>query len=156
MSADQKNGPDGPIRPYQSGDEDAYINMWLQSTIPGQSFLPEQHWRDMEPDVRGLLRQFDTWVIDGDHGVVAALSLIDDLIGGLFVHPQHQGSGLGTRLVEHARSLRDPLYVEVFEANERAIEFYRRLSFHEHESHVDPDSGLELLTLKMHESDRSS
>lgn len=138
-----------PIRVYQAADEDAVIRVWLASTIAGQSFLPENHWREMEPDIRALLATAEVWVIDGEEEIIAFVSLLDDLIGGLFTHPDHQSSGLGAAMVAHARTLHDPLFVEVFEANERALKFYRRCGFEEHETHIDKGSGLSQLILKM-------
>jgi putative acetyltransferase len=73
--------------------------------------------------------------------VVAFMSIIDDLIGGLFTHPDHQGKGYGRVLVEHARLLIDPIYVEVFEANVKAIGFYRSCGFVDHEARIDQSQG---------------
>ncbi len=69
------------------------------------------------------------------------MSLLGNLIGGLFTHPDHQGRGHGRALVEHARERYDPVFVEVFAANEKAIRFYRRCGFVDHERRVDEESG---------------
>jgi putative acetyltransferase len=142
------------IRRLHSGEVDALVDVWLASTIPGQSFLPEAHWRAMEGKVRDqLLPIAETWVVEKwDMEMVAFMSIIDDLIGGLFTHPDHQGEGHGRALVEHARLLHDPLFVEVFEANERAIAFYRSCGFVDHEGRVDEESGLPLLILRLEEA----
>ena len=137
------------IRPYDPTDEEAVIRVWLESTIPGQSFLPERHWREMEDDIRHLLRQAEVWVVETDGAIRAFMAILDDLIGGLFTDPDHQSRGLGAALVEHARSLHNPLFVEVFEANERALTFYRRCGFEDHSTHVDAGSGLLQLLLRM-------
>ena len=87
----------------------------------------------MEPEIRGLLGHARTWVVEDDCSIVAFCSMLDDLIGGLFTHPEHQGRGHGRALVAHVGPQFDPLFVEVFEANDRAIDFYRRCGFVEHE-----------------------
>ncbi len=71
-------------------------------------------------------------MVEANGEIRAFLAILDDLIGGLFTHPDHQSSGLGAAMVNHARSLHDPLFVEVFEANERALTFYRRCGFEDH------------------------
>ena len=110
------------IRRFDPVEVDDLVDVWLASTIPGQSFLPEAHWRAMEGDVRDqLLPIAETWVVEEDGEMVAFMSIIDDLIGGLFTHPDHQGQGHGRALVEHARLLHDPVFVEVFEANEKRL-----------------------------------
>ena len=141
------------IRRLDPGEVDDLIRVWLASTIPGQAFLPEAHWRAMEGDVREqLLPIAETWVVEEDGELVAFISVIDDLIGGLFTHPDHQGHGHGRALVEHARQLYDPVSVEVFEANEKAIGFYRSCGFIDHERRVDEESGLPQLILRMEEA----
>lgn len=138
------------IRYLHPDDVDDLIRVWLASTIPGQSFLPEDHWREMEPTVRHeLLPAADTWVMEKDGALVAFMSVIDDLIGGLFTHPDHQGRGHGRALVEHARRFHDPVFVEVFEANEKAIGFYRSCGFVDHDRRIEEGSGLPLLILRL-------
>jgi len=117
---------------------------------PGQSFLPEAHWRAMEGEVRDqLLPVAETWVVEEDGEMVAFMSIIDDLIGGLFTHPDHQGKGYGCALIEYARLHHDPVFVEVFEANDKAIGFYRSCGFVEHEARLDEESGLPRLVLRL-------
>lgn len=140
------------IRAFESRDIDAVIRVWLASTVPGQPFLPEEHWRAMEPTIRDELMPIaETWVVVEDGEVVAFMSLLDDLIGGLFTHPDHQGEGHGRALIEHARRSHDPLFVEVFEANEEAIRFYRNRGFLDHERRADEESGLPQLILRLEE-----
>lgn len=138
------------MRAFQPADTDEVIRVWLASTIPGQSFLPEEHWRAMEPVVREeLLPIADTWIVEEGGEVVAFMSLLDDLIGGLFTDPEHQGRGHGTALVERARALHDPVFVEVFEVNEDAMRFYRDRGFTDHERRIDDESGLVQLILRL-------
>lgn len=138
------------MRPYRPADEDDVIRVWLASTIPGQPFLPEEQWRSMEPVIRReLMPVADTWVVEENGEVVAFMSLLDDLIGGLFTHPLYQGKGYGRALVEHAAALHSPVFVEVFEANEGAVAFYRNRGFVDHERRLDEESGLPLLILRL-------
>lgn len=138
------------IRRFEPRDEDGLIRVWLASTIPGQSFLHPEHWRAMEPEIRqDLLPVAETWVVE-DHGeIVAFMSILDNLIGGLFTHPDHQGNGHGRALIEHIRGRFAPVLVEVFEANQKAIGFYRKCGFVEHERRDDEASGLPQLIMRL-------
>jgi putative acetyltransferase len=138
------------IRAFAAEDENSVIQVWLAATIPGQAFLPGEHWRAMEPEIRQeLMPAAETWVVEDEGEVVAFVSLLGDLIGGLFTHPDHQGKGHGRALVEHAHQRHDPVFVEVFEANEAAIRFYRARGFVDHERHLDEESGLPQLILRL-------
>ncbi len=103
----------------------------------------------MEPDIRQLTAVAQTWVLEDQGEMVAFVSLLGSTIGGLFTHPDHQGEGYGKALVEYVARRFDPLLVEVFAANERALGFYRSCGFVEHERGVDEASGLELVILRM-------
>lgn len=52
-----------------------------------------------------------------------------DFVGGLFVDPNCQGYGIGKSLVAHAFALKKSLRLEVYTANTRAYDFYRKLGF---------------------------
>lgn len=137
------------LRPQIDADTDALIALWLESTISGQAFLPEQHWRSEEPSIRSLMPSADVTVVEAHGEIVAFIALLGDLVGGLFTHPDHQGAGHGTALIEHARESHDPLYVEVFAANTAARQFYESRGFKDHERSVDEETGLELLILRL-------
>ncbi len=138
------------IRAFEPADEDDLIRVWLASTIPGQSFLPEEHWRAMEPEIREQLVPIaETWVVEEDGELVAFMSLLDNMIGGLFTHPDQQGKGHGRALVEHARGRFDPVLVEVADDNWKAFGFYRSCGFVDHERRVDEGLGLTLLILRL-------
>jgi putative acetyltransferase len=142
------------IRPYEPADEEDLIRVWLASTVPGQSFLPEEYWRAMEPEIRELIPISETWVVVDDGELVAFASLLGNLIGGLFTHPDHQGKGHGRALIEHVRGRFDPVLVEVFEANEKSIGFYRSCGFVDHERRIDEESGLSQLILRLEDPDQ--
>jgi putative acetyltransferase len=138
------------LRRATPADHDTIVALWLESTIAGQAFLPAEFWRGDEPVVRDeLLPQAETWVIEEGGELVAFASVLGNLLGGLFTHTQHQGRGHGRALVEHLETAFDPLFVEVYAANEAARRFYHRRGFVDYERRTDERTGLEMLTLKM-------
>ncbi|QXR01339.1 GNAT family N-acetyltransferase [Streptomyces sp. WY228] len=72
---------------------------------------------------------------------------LDAEIGGLFVAPEAQGTGMGRRLVEHAAALHGSLTLEVYEKNTRARGFYARMGFVEESRRVDEEYDEVLLKL---------
>ena len=138
------------IRAYRPEDEDAVIDVFLAATVPGQDFLPAAFWRAEVPVLREqLLPQAETWVVVDDGEIVATASLLGELIGGLFTLPEHQGRGHGRALVEHVHALHDPVWVEVFRKNERAMGFYERCGFVEESASVHPETGLEAVIMRL-------
>ena len=62
-----------------------------------------------------------------DDGVVGYAEVKGDWLDDLYVHPDHQGSGVGTTLLDVVKSLRpDGFCLWVFASNEPARRFYAR------------------------------
>ena len=61
----------------------------------------------------------------------------------LYVHPDHQGRGIGSRLLAEIEALveGDELWLEVVDGNEQAYDFYRARGFEEVERVTDGDRG---------------
>ena len=94
------------------------------------------------------LVQADNWVAQTEPGeIVGLLGLLGAEIGGLFVEPSLQGHGVGRLLVEHAARMHGDLTVEVYELNERALQFYRHMDFIRVGSRIEDQTGLTLLKL---------
>ena len=130
------------IRPFRSSDTDGVVGVWLASTIPGQPFISEAGWRAMENEVRHeLLPIADTWVVEDDGELVAFVSVVDDTIGGLFTLPDPSGQGVSGSPSSSKLGDRERVcFVEVFEANDEAVRFYRNRGFVDHERTTDEGS----------------
>ena len=77
-----------------------------------------------------FLERHELWVADEDGEVVAYMGLRGDELSHLYVAPDAQNRGVGTTLVDHAKSLRpDRLELWVFQQNEGARRFYERHGF---------------------------
>ena len=95
-----------------------------------------------EQNLRTLyLPNAETWVVEEDGAPVGFISLIGNEIGGLFLDPSQHGRGLGRAMVDHAKTLRDRLRVEVFERNAIGRRFYERYGFVEEGSYRHDESA---------------
>ena len=92
-------------------------------------YLPHLHsFASVVTWMRGtVLAQHRVWVAEADGAVVGYASLHDGFLANLYVHPSHQGGGIGGALLaEVRRSAPDGFKLWVFEANRSAIRFYER------------------------------
>ena len=90
-----------------------------------------------------------TWVAEEDGTVVGFISLLENLVGGLFVSPKSQGKGYGTQLIEYARSIKGSLLVEVYKENFNARKFYEKCGFVLMRARLDENTGFPLLTMSL-------
>ncbi|MFF7245681.1 GNAT family N-acetyltransferase [Embleya sp. NPDC008237] len=144
------------VRPYLPADEDAAVDVWSRAGRIAHPFIPGEGEGERERKMREIyLVHADNWVAEVDGRVVALLGLIlgevDGVncreIGGLFVAPEAQGTGVGRLLVEHAATLHGALTLEVYEKNTRARDFYARVGFTEHSRRTDEAYGEIMLKL---------
>ncbi len=118
------------IRRLEAVDTDRLVEIWFEASCQAHHFLPLEMLEQQRDLIRKVyLPRAETWVAVCKGKPAGFVSLLDCHIGGLFIDPAMQGSGIGRRLVDHASRDRSPLTVEVYEENAPALAFYKHLDF---------------------------
>lgn len=121
-----------PIRLARTGEADTIADVFVAS-FRELTFLPNLHTDDQIRDwIRDeMVPAHEVWVAEADGRIVGFAALTDDLLGHLYVHPEAQSQGVGTALLEWAKSRRPCGFrLWVFQKNEGARRFYERHGFH--------------------------
>jgi GNAT superfamily N-acetyltransferase len=86
---------------------------------------------EVRPRLGGwFLERAELWVAEEDGRVVGFAGVEGDELSHLYVDPRAQGRGVGSALLEQAKSLRqDGLELWVFQKNDGARRFYERHGF---------------------------
>jgi ribosomal protein S18 acetylase RimI-like enzyme len=130
---------DGPaadltVRPADADDAEALATLFTEAREAAYPSMP----RPVHPpaDVRRWFRSrvededAEVWLAERDAVPVAVLLLEDSWLHSLYVAPGLTGQGIGTVLVDLAKSLRPGgIGLWVFESNQGAQRFYRRHGF---------------------------
>ena len=87
-------------------------------------------------------------MVEGNGELQGFISLLDHYVGGLFIHPDQQGLGIGGRLIEKAFREKGFLTVGVYEKNLAARKFYDRRGFLYESREVQEETGEVVLNLK--------
>ena len=110
--------------------------------------MPRTYWEELIEEMRQLrLPYSDTVVFELDGRPVGFISTMNGFVLGLYVHPEHQGVGIGRQLLNHVKATTQALELHVFAKNERGVSFYRREGFVAGEPLIDP-SGEQLTTMR--------
>ncbi|WP_030802884.1 GNAT family N-acetyltransferase [Streptomyces sp. NRRL S-337] len=138
------------IRRYRDADQDVVIDLWSRAVRRAHPFIEGEGEGERARILREVyLVRAENWVAERAGTVIGLLGLLPDgEIGGLFVAPEAQGSGVGRQLVEHGAARYGALTLEVFEGNARARRFYAHLGFTERGRRVDEETGHPLLVLE--------
>ncbi|GAB3120687.1 GNAT family N-acetyltransferase [Novispirillum itersonii] len=127
------------------------LDIWYQATCQGHPFLSPEQIAQQYALVRDhYMPVAELWAAETEDGVIVGfIALLDSLIGGLFVDPVFHRCGIGTRLIQHARSLRGTLSLGVYAQNEDARRLYGRLGFREVGRSPQDDAGLPFEVIAM-------
>lgn len=136
------------LRAFKAGDLEAVVSVWLAAGKAEYTYLPLFQALDAVSATNvftaHILPQCELTLACADAQVVAFLALDDDLIDRLYVAPGAQGLGVGSLLVDYAKSeCPDGLRLYTHQANERARAFYIGHGFRAVRFGVSPAPELE-------------
>lgn len=138
------------IRPYRDNDLEGVLDVWYRASQIAHHFLSEEFLTRERDEIRERwLPIAETMVYEMDGRVVGFVSLIGNEVGAIFVDPDDQGRGVGTALMDWARTARSVLELDVFEANSTGRRFYEGYGFEYVGRHLHDASGQQELRLRL-------
>lgn len=105
--------------------------LYMASRRAALPYLPEVHdTGETLTWMAGQILEAEVWVAERQGRVAALMVLQDNQLDQLYVAPEHQGCGLGGRLLDLAKRRRPGgLTLWTFQRNHRARTFYERRGF---------------------------
>lgn len=132
------------IRTLRNEDIEKVMQIWLDANIKAHNFISENYWKDHFESVREMLPQSELYVYEDDknHEIEGFIGIVDDnYIAGIFVDCGAQSKGIGKRLLDYAKHLKNSLTLSVYQKNERAVKFYQREQFIIQSENSDENTG---------------
>lgn len=132
------------IRPARPDEYEELTRIWKSAVEATHDFVTPEEIAGWEPRIATeFLPSCEVLVAAGvDDEPLGFIGADGDSLEMLFVDPDIHRKGVGRALVEHLKSDRPGLEVEVNEENPGAIDFYERLGFRTFgRSDVDSDGG---------------
>lgn len=130
------------IRGSIDNDIEAILDIWLSASIESHDFIEPAFWESQVESMRNIyLPSSDVYVYEHHGEVVGFYALHNDTLAAIFVSPQHQGKGIGKKLIAHAEKQCGALSLTVYKENERSVRFYLRQGFEPVGEQVDPNTG---------------
>lgn len=129
------------IRPFTNNDLDAVMALWLASNTDAHHFIESSYWERQFPIVRGQIPKATVYVDSYQHKILGFIGLTGDVIAGLFVAKDSRSNGIGTQLLNTAKSSFQKLSLQVYQKNQRAVQFYLREGFAIVRTQIDEKTG---------------
>ena len=117
------------IRRLQNADVDRVMALWLDTNLKAHDFVPAAYWRSNFEPVKEMLPQAEVYVYEDAGEIQGFVGLTGEYIEGIFVADETQSQGIGKRLLDHMKAIKDTLHLSVYQKNTRAIRFYQREDF---------------------------
>ena len=138
------------IRKYEAKDIEELLDVWYSASQVAHPFLNEKFLEQERKNIAELhIPTAETWVYEFDNLVVGFIALIGNEVGGIFVKPEFHGKGIGRALMEHAKSIRTYLELDVFKDNKIGRNFYDKCGFLKVSEHLHEETGFMQLRLKL-------
>lgn len=136
------------IRLYHQYDLESLLAVWEQASKIAHYFLDNTFFvQERQAIINQYLTIAQTWVYEKEGRVVGFISLIDNVVGGLFVQPSFQGQGIGQALMNHIIELQGNLEVDVFELNSIGCRFYQKYGFVAVQKVIHLETGFTLIRM---------
>ncbi|GIU53140.1 MULTISPECIES: N-acetyltransferase [Shewanella] len=130
------------IRQYKSEDIELILDIWLKASIQAHDFVAAEFWESQVSNMREIyIPASKTYVFENEGYVTGFYSLYENLLAAIFVSPEHQGRGIGKRLIAHAKGQCSELTLNVYKDNEATYQFYLSQGFKVDNEHVCEHTG---------------
>lgn len=129
------------IRRLQKADVDRVMDLWLDANLKAHDFIPAVYWRSNLGPVKEMLPQAEVYVYESAGKMQGFVGLSGEYIEGIFVSDEVQSQGIGKRLLDHMKAIKDTLRLSVYQKNTRTIHFYQREGFVIQHEGLDESTG---------------
>ena len=107
------------------------IDIWEASARATHDFLPEEEIAKLKPLI--LEKYFDALSLkcfkNSQGAIIGFFGVSDQKMEMIFVSPNAQGQGIGSKLCQYAIKHHSVTKIDVNEQNPRAITFYKKIGF---------------------------
>jgi len=138
------------VRKSKQSDNKAIVKIWLAASIQAHDFMPPEYWESKADDMLNIyIPVSDTYVYETKGAIAGFLSLHESRIAALFVSPNLQGQGIGSKLLEFGKTINNDLSLCVYKCNTKSISFYKTHGFKAVGEQVDVHTNYPEIMMKM-------
>ena len=130
------------IRTFNQSDLESVLDIWLRASVEAHDFMEKGFWESKVADMRDIyLPGSEIFVYEKDGEVKGFMALSGDMLAALFVDPDEQRRGIGSRLMNKAKAECRVLKLTVYRENTKSLGFYERRGFREISERMDIHTG---------------
>lgn len=117
------------ITKFKPEQLDCIMDIWLQSNLEAHDFIDADYWTGNFEMVKEMLPQSELYVYSLEENPVGFIGMQENYIAGIFILKEFRSHGIGTQLLDYAKSIKDELELDVYQKNIPAFKFYKKHGF---------------------------
>lgn len=114
------------IRKFEIRDIDEVMNIWLTANIKAHKFIDKTYWENNFENVKDEILNAEVYVYEENNQIEGFVGIVNGYIAGIFVKENMQNNGIGKQLINKCKEKYDKLTLNVYEKNEKAVNFYKK------------------------------
>ena len=130
------------IKQLDKNDSNVVVELWYKLSIEAHDFIPTEYWRSNKKKMADeYLPNSETYGAFCDGKIMGFVSMLDSYLAALFVDSSAQGQGIGTKLLDYVKNLRDKIQLKVYKKNDNSVRFYENKGFRIISENIDQETG---------------
>lgn len=118
------------IREIHQNEVSKLADLWLSTSLKAHNFIPAEYWIENRTLMEEkYLPNAEVYVAEDKDGILGFIALINNHVASIFVDNEKEGKGIGSSLLNYAKTLRTELTLNVYQKNEKSVHFYNSKGF---------------------------
>lgn len=117
------------------------MQIWLEVNMETHDFVTSDYWLSQYQSVQEQLLQADIYVYERDREIQGFVGMTDDYVAGIFVDKKCRSMGIGKSLLECVKKKHSAFSLNVYQKNQRAVDFYLREGLSVVSEGIDEDTA---------------
>lgn len=122
-------------------DLDNIMEIWLKSNIEAHNFVDKNYWINNFDLVKSMIKESEIYIYEENNKILGFIGLSENYIAGIFIDKEFRNKGIGKNLLDYAKDKKDKLYLNVYEKNNKAMNFYIKNQFIISEKNFDDENN---------------
>ncbi len=129
------------IRKFEMKDTKRVMQIWLEANLEAHDFVSGDYWCSQYQTVQEQLSAADIYVYEQDNEIQGFLGMMDNYLAGIFVDKKYRSMGIGKGLLDYVKKIYPAFSLNVYQKNQRAVDFYLRENLTIVSTGVDEDTA---------------
>jgi len=130
------------IKQFKNEYLEKIMEIWLITNIEAHNFIEKSYWLSNYDNVKKMIVESTIFVYEQNNEIIAFIGMNSTFIEGIFVMKKYQSLGIGKKLLDYVKDKNTDLFLNVYNKNKRAVNFYLRENFTIESENLDKNTGL--------------